>query len=225
MTEAERAAALLSPISPPPSRFAIHRNNVSQSLIEVLETGFPVTRHLLGEEFFAATALSFLRQHPPRSPLLMLYGIDFPDFLRRFQPAQPFPYLPDLAALEQALRESYHAADAQPMAAEALAKITDAHRLILAPTVRLVRSDWPIWSIWTTKGEAPLPATEGTDVVILRPGFDPQPHPLPPGGGRLLAALLAGQTLRQALSDAPTDFNLTAVFTLLLHGNGLVSLT
>jgi hypothetical protein len=224
MTEAERAAALLRPEGPP-SRFAIHRNNVTQNLIAALEAGFPVTRRLLGEAFFAATALTFLRRHPPRSPLLMLYGADFPDFLRRFQPAQPFPYLPDVAALEQALRESYHAADAPPIATETLALITEAHRLTLAPSLRLVRSDWPIWSIWTTKGEVPLPATQGTDVVILRPGFDPQPHPLPPGGGRFLAALLAGQTLRQALSAAPSDFDLTAVLTLLLRGDGLVSLT
>jgi hypothetical protein len=224
MTQAQLAAALLNRSGSPLSRFAIHRNNVTQSLIDALQAGFPVTQHLLGEAFFAATARTFLRQHPPRSPILMLYGADFPDFLRSFAPVQAWPYLADLAALEQAMRESYHAAGAPPIAPETLSQITETHHLTLAPALRLVRSDWPIWAIWTTKGEAPLPTSQGTDVLILRPGFDPAPHPLAPSEGRFLAALLAGQDLGQALNGAPKDFNLTAVLTLLLQGNGLVSL-
>lgn len=225
MNEAETAAALLSPVNPPLSRFAIHRNNLTQSLIAALEAGFPVTRRLVGDDFFAEMARVFLRQNPPRNPLLMLYGADFPDFLRGFGPVQSLPYLADLAALEQGLRESYHAADAQPILPETLSQVTQANRLTFAPALRLVRSDWPIWSIWTTRGEGPLPATQGTDVVILRGGFDPLPHPLAPGAAGFLAALLEGQSLGQALNRAPQGFDLTAVLTLLLQGNGLVSLT
>ncbi len=222
MKQTKLAAALLDPDSPLPARFAIHRNTVFHSLMAALEAGFPVTRRLVGADFFAETARIFLRQHPPRSPVLMLYGVDFPSFLQGFAPAQSLPYLPDLAALEQALRESYHAADLPAITAEAFAKLTPVQSLRLSPALRLVRSDWPIWAIWTAKGEGPLPPVDGTDVVILRPGFDPLPHPLPCGGGVFLASLLEGQSLGQALSDTPTTFNLTAVLTLLLRGNGVV---
>ncbi len=223
MTHARLAAALLEADAVPQPRFAIHRNNVTHSLIKALEEGFPVTRRLVGSDFFTAMARVFVRQHPPRNPLLMLYGIDFPAFLRTFAPAQSLPYLSDLAALEQALRESYHAADATPIPPDAFAALTETHRVTLAPALRLIRSDWPIWSIWTTGGEAPLPPTESTDVVVLRPGFDAIPHPLPAGGGRFLGALLDGQSLGRALSAAPENLDLTAILTLLLHGNGLVS--
>lgn len=225
MSQALLAKALLDPNAVPQPRFAIHRNNVLQSLIAALEAGFPVTRRLVGNDFFTAMARIFVHQHPPDSALMMLYGVDFPRFLQNFAPLESLPYLPDLATLEQALRESYHAADATPIPPEVFATLTEAHRLTLAPALRLIRSDWPIWAIWTTGGAAPLPRTESTDVIILRPGFDPVPHPLPAGGGPFIGALLQGQSLGQALSSAPRTLDLTSVLTLLLHGNGLVSLT
>lgn len=224
MRQSDFAKALLDPEHPAPPRFSVHRNSVTLSLIAALETGFPVTRHLVGPEFFAATAGAFLRQHPPTSPILMLYGADFPRFLQDFLPAQSLPYLPDLARLEQALRESYHAADSTALPPAALKNLSLAHRLTFAPALRLVRSDWPVWAIWTSRGENPPPEVHSGDVLVLRHGFDPAPHPLPPGSGAVLQALLNRETVQAALSFAPEGFDLAPLLTLLLCENGLVSL-
>jgi len=68
-------------------RFAVYRNNVAIGLIEALEARFPVVRRLVGEEFFTAMARVFVQAHPPRSPLLMIYGDSFPQFIAGFGPA------------------------------------------------------------------------------------------------------------------------------------------
>ena len=226
MTEADLAAALLGPDSRTHGpRFAIHRNNVTRSLIEALSAGFPMTRRLVGDDFFAHMALQFMRQHPPHGPVMMLYGANFPAFLSGFAPVTALPYLPDVAALEQALRESYHAADVPAISLESVSGLRDAHHLTLAPSLRLIRSKWPIWAIWKASGVAPLPQAPGTDTVVLRPGFDPEPHPLPPGGGAFLATLLAGANLGQARAAGAEDLDLGAVLTLLLDGKALISLS
>ena len=241
MTEAAFAAALLDPGrptpdwvvrpdgQPAPKRFAVYRNNVAVSLTEALQTAFPVVRKLVGEAFFAAMAGAFLRDHPPQSRIMMLYGDALADFLTVFPPVAHLAYLPDVARLEQALRESYHAADAPAIAPDVLAAMPEATlhlaRLTLAPALRLIRSPWPIHAIWRANaqgGPAPRPGAE--DVVILRPDFDPSPHLLPTGGGTFVAALLAGATLTEALSSSP-DLDLPAILTLLLDGGAIVGLS
>ena len=228
MTEAEFATALLDPSHPVPAhqhrRFAVYRNNVAVGLTEALRAGFPVVETLVGERFFAAMAGVFLRQHPPQGRIMMLYGDALPGFIGQFPPVAAYPYLADVARLEQALRESYHAADSTPLPGADLAALPEqallAARIRLAPALRLIRSPWPIHAIWAANG-GPA-ATGGTqDVVILRPDFDPRPHLLPAGGGALIESLLTGAPLVDALTAAGPDLDLPAVLTLLLTGGAI----
>ncbi len=205
-------------------RLSVYANGVTKSLISVLEAGFPVIRQLVGSAFFAEMALIFVRSHPPKSRMMMLYSTEFAVFLQDFPPVATLPYLPDMARLEQALRESYHAADALPMDPDALSGMTETHRLHFAPSLRIVRSTWPILAVWRAHvgGIAP---NGPADVVILRPGFDPAPHALPIGGATLLEALLSGATLGHALSISPPELDLAAVLTLLLNEKALIGLS
>lgn len=238
-------AALLDPEAPVPAglvdaegapagkRFDVYRNNVAVSLTEALEVAFPVVRKLVGDEFFKAMAGVFLRRHPPTSPILALYGADFPRFLRGFKPAASLGYLPDVARLEQAIRESFHAADtlpADPARLQALAP--DAlirARLTLAPSLRLIRSPWPIHGIWrfNTEAGAPQPPGEAQDVLITRTDYDPRPHLLPPGGADFVEALQSGDSFGAALGKARTvarDFDLTATLGLLIGGEAITDI-
>lgn len=218
---------------PAGARFSVYRNNVAASLTEALEVGFPAILSLIGSENFKTVAGLFLRQHPPRSPMIMVYGADFPDFLGHFEPLKHIAYLPDVARLEQALRHSYHAADADTIDPNALAALPHealaASRLILAPSLRLVRSRWPIHAIWSYALDetSSKPKNEAQDVLIARPAYDPECRTLPPGSGRFIANILDGNTLgdafEKAMHDAP-EFDLTQLLTMLLDTGSITEI-
>ncbi|WP_323766265.1 DNA-binding domain-containing protein [Marinovum sp.] len=213
-------------------RYDVYRNNIASSLGEALKTGFPAVAKLLGVDNFTNLAALYLRQEPPRSPRMMHYGAGFGDFLENFTPLAKYPYLGDVARLEYALRESYHAADALPLDPAALALEPEAlmaARLSLAPSLRLLRSRYPVVSIWRYNmvPGSPKPPPAAEDALILRAEFDPEPHVLPEGGAAFIAALQSDKTLGQAyeaaLALAP-EVDLGAVLSLLISGNALTDL-
>lgn len=213
---------------PAPRRFAVYRNNVAVGLTKALEDAFPVVRALVGDAFFAAMAGVFLRAHPPQSPVLMTYGAAFPAFLEGFGPVSRLTYLPDVARLEQAMRESYHASDAQAVGVAEIAALGLEALMMrpvrLAPALRVIRSDWPILSIWAANrkgGTAPVNRAE--DVLILRPDFDPEPVLLPSSGVAMLAALMEGKPMGAALSLGPED-EAGALLSLLLSGQAITEI-
>ncbi|MEM7428620.1 MAG: DNA-binding domain-containing protein [Pseudomonadota bacterium] len=205
---------------PAPKRFAVYRNNVTVSLVEALATAFPVIQKIVGEEFFAAMAREFVRQSPPSTPLLMLYGEDFPGFIEQFGPVSHLPYLASVARLEQYRREAYHAADADPLPPDFLSAIP-AEALgtavfALHPSVRLLGETYPALSLWewnTTADQSTQPdlPEHGEAVLIARPELTVEMRRLPPGGLDFLAALAAGQPLGMAAEAgaADPDFDLT----------------
>lgn len=237
--EAGFAQALLDPGVPIPDgvtdpkgrpdakRFNVYRNNVVVGLCDALEQSFPVIRQLVGDEFFRETSRVFVREHPPTSPLLWRYGAEFPDFLRNFPPARDLPYLGDVAHLEQCLRESYHAADEQPIAPEVLADIGPdllvSCRFRLAASAILIESAWPIWSIWQVNRGAEMKVTmRAEEVLVARKDYDPLPLLLPTGGAALIAALAAGYNLGDALGTLNQAVDLAAVMTILMTSGVLV---
>ena len=163
---ADFAAALLAPEgacpeglvtangSDPAVRFAVYRNNVQSSLVDALADSYPVLVQLVGAAFFRAMALVYVRQAPPRTPLLVDYGGDFADFVEGFAPAASVPYLAAVTRLERARVQAYHAADSQPLTAEqltaALAKpetLGDL-RLSLHASVAVLSAPYALVSIW-----------------------------------------------------------------------------
>ncbi|MFV0386775.1 DNA-binding domain-containing protein [Paracoccus sp. (in: a-proteobacteria)] len=126
-------------------RFAVYRNNVAHSLGRALAQRYPVIERLVGEEFFAAMARSFIAVHPPRTPVLQEWGAEFARFLRGFPPVATLPYLPDVARLEWVRGLAYHAADARPILPASLAR---RRVLRLHPSLSLLRLAHPAVSIW-----------------------------------------------------------------------------
>ena len=189
-------------------RFDVYRNNVAVSLTEALVTAFPTIYSLVGDQFFRAMAGVYLRQHPPSSPLMMFYGDEMPTFLEAFEPAKGLPYLPDAARVDLALRHAYHAADAAPIAAEALQIAPEelmASRVELAPAVQVIASAYPIHGIWSLARGGAKPPAAAQDVLISRPAFDPEIDLLPPNGAAFLAALMNNATIEEALDISSLD--------------------
>lgn len=218
---------------PAGKRFDVYRNNVAVSLTEALRTAFPIVRKLLGDQNFDAISGVYLRQHPPKSPLLMFYGEDMPQFLASFPPVQKWGYLPDVARLELALRRAYHAEDAGPIDPGALQAIAPdalvATRVALAPAACVIRSPWPVHGIWqfNMQDGAPQPANRAEDVLVARPGFDPAIYLLPMGGGAFVDALSAGEPIGVAYDAALTktaEFDLPNTLGTLLAAEAITAL-
>jgi len=79
----DREAAVPAPLSCKAGgvqcrRFGVYRNNVYASLIEVLTGRFPVFARLVGDEFFRAMARVYIEREPPRSAVLLRYGVRLP---------------------------------------------------------------------------------------------------------------------------------------------------
>jgi len=205
---------------PSAKRFSVYRNNVTVSLVEALMATFPAIVMIVGEEFFRAAASIYVRQDPPKSPVLISYGSGFPGFLETFEPAADLPYLADVARIEMAWVEAYHAFDQPVLRAEDLAAIPterladislDAH-----PSSRVIRSDYPIVTIWTMNrgGEVrPVDMSISESALVTRSAMDVEVRRLPDGGGTFLLALCEGKTLGDAAELAASghpEFDLSA---------------
>ncbi|HYM98712.1 MAG TPA: DNA-binding domain-containing protein [Aestuariivirgaceae bacterium] len=202
-------------------RYNVYRNNVTVSLINALAAAFPATMHITGTDFFRAMARFHVRATPPSSPLLFEYGRDFPDFIERYEYAQPMPWLADVARIERAWLDAYHAADTEPLAPQAMASISP-ERLadtILIPhfATRILRSCYPAVTIFAANRiDGPvdrIEATEPEDALVTRPHLQVIVRRLPPGGLVFLTRLIAGEPLGAAavaaLADSPI-FDLSA---------------
>lgn len=219
--------------SDPARRFGVYRNNVIVSLVGALADTFPVLRQLVGDEFFDAMAGLYVREHPPVSPVLAHYGEGFADWLAAFAPAQGLPYLPDMARLECLRVAAYHAADAEPLAAEAIAlRLADpaslpGSRLRLHPSCGVLRSDFAVHALWAAHqqdGEWPaIELDQPCAVLVLR---DPADEVLVVGlddsAADFIDALRDGGTLADALQRAP-GLDLASTLALLLRHGAIVA--
>src|SRR5712692_4219564 len=172
----------------PVRRFAVHRNNMVAGLVKALKSRFPVVEKIVGKEFFAAMARVFVAERPPRSPVLAIYGDEFATFIAAFEPARELAYLADVARLEAARTRAYHAADATPVDAGRFAALDPRTiagiRIEMHPSVEIVRSPYPIVTIWAmNSGEqelAPIADWRGQDALVVRPYLDVLVRMLPP---------------------------------------------
>lgn len=218
----------------PAARLRLYGNHVMTSLGEALGATFPVVRRLVGADFFAGMTRAFIRRHPPTSPCLFEYGEELPGFIASHAPAASLPYLADVARLEWAMNHAYYgevepALDAGSLTALAPKRLA-AIRFRLQPGCRVVRSEWPIDSIWRANqsdgdGSGVVLSAGARTVLVWRQGDDAVFRRLDPAVAAFIVALAKGVTLagaaEQAIASAP-EFDLAAALQLLL-GNGLVS--
>jgi hypothetical protein len=125
--------------------------------------------------------------------------------------------LVDVARLENAWVEAYHAEDAIAAAVGDLAALSPdclpGTRIAFHPGARLLRFATQAASIWASAqgGDQPPASTEGTaeDALITRPDCDVRVRVLPPLGFDFALSLREGATLVEAvaaLDDPAFDF-------------------
>lgn len=202
-------------------RYNVYRNNVTVSLTDALAAIYPAVQRITGVEFFRAMARSHIRQTPPRSPLLFEYGRDFPAFAEGYAYAQDMPWLADTARIERAWLDAYHAADAPPLPAEALAGVPPERLADLVfrphPATGIVRSRYAAVTIFAANRDAQpvgmINAAVPEDALITRPALDVVVRRLPAGAALFLEQLMAGAPLGAAATAACAphpDFDLAS---------------
>src|SRR3546814_7707816 len=170
----------------------------------------------------------FAAATPPSSPVLLHYGAEFPDFIASFPPADSLPYLADVARIERAATEAYHECEAIPLILSALADVPPDRapmlRFRLHPSLRLVRSPYPAFTIWrmnTADGTpAPVNLSKAQDAMVLRPDAEVDVRQILPARYAFVTALGQGLMLSQAMEPAllPAGaFDLPATLWALFH--------
>jgi len=244
--QAEFAAALNDPAAsvpgavagpdggPAPRRFAVYRNNLIAGLVDVVAGMYPAVKRIVGEDFFEAMARAYVRAEPPTSPVLLEYGNNFVDFISGFEPAASLPYLADVARIEWAWHEAYHAADAVSLGPDRFAAIAEGDlpglTFSLHPSLRVVRSAYPALTIWrmNASDEPVVPVdlgAGGEDTLIVRPEAMVDVRSLPAGGATFIETLADSGTLSEAAARAAEfddEFDLAANIAGLIDGGAVI---
>lgn len=249
MSQLEIAKALLYPDlgapaglvawngSDPAHRFLIYRNNYIVSLVDALADTFDVTRQLVGEEFFRAMARLYAYAHPHRSPMMVSYGADFPDFIQDFPPAAELPYLADVARLEYRRVVAYHAADVPGVESEAIVTALEDEialstlTVTLHPSLSVLPSNAAIASLWAAHHGFLLLSAVSPDVaevaLILRNGLNVEVLQISEAAGVFICELQSGACFGRAAAEAMTvdaDFELGSTLGLLLQKSAITAL-
>lgn len=216
------------------SRFGVYRNNVIASLIGAVSARYPVVRRLLWDDAFDRVAHRYVLSEPPRSPVLLDYGATFPQFLRAVGQGVAASYLADVAEIESARTRAYHAADMEPLRPEAFNAFCPDEwpglRVILHPSVALLKSGFPAVSIWQanlTANDNRLDVWKPECALIARPHWQVEVRIIPARVYAFIAALADGHTVGASIALASAgapDFDLPDCFNVLISSGIAVGL-
>ncbi len=175
-TEAQRQQALLAALRtpcPPPGPLApthpahallrdhgwepdamglrAYQLNAQAHATQVLQQTFPTVLAMVGEEALSHLAQRCWQHHPPTSGDLGQWRSHLPDELAASEALQAWPWLADVARLDDARHQCAQAANAE-LDADSLQRLGDTAptrlRLRLKPGTQLLSSRWPAGAFW-----------------------------------------------------------------------------
>lgn len=133
-------------------RLNIYRNSQITVRLNALSEIYTVCEQLVGNDFFSAMANRYLEDISCHQPDISEIGNHFPEFIATFPHARSVPYLSDVARLEQAWHRTFLAADVGVFDLNTFAMQSEATQMLsqvrLNPSAQLLRSAFPILSIW-----------------------------------------------------------------------------
>ncbi len=201
-------------------RFNIYRNNFVVLNGDALADMYPVIQQLIGEQAFRMLATRYVRECPPLERTLLLYGDRFAEFLTGIPELSALPYLPDVARLEYAWTDAYHAEDAVPLTPQQVAEIAPNEfgetYLKPHPSLHCIRSPYPLFRIWnshqSSQPEEPIALSEGSsNVLVIRPDVEVKVREIGDGEAALLQSLIRGDQVETAVEialEADPEFDL-----------------
>lgn len=143
-----------------------HANTICHARLVALEDSFPLTRAEIGEDRFNALSREYVETAEAKACDLAQIGHHFAPFL---QNAKMPAAIVDLAAIEWAWLESYHAADASPLTLEAMSALAETDLLnlavILHPSARICSLRAPLTPLLAHLAEEAKPSA----ILVIRP--------------------------------------------------------
>jgi hypothetical protein len=156
-------------------RIGIYADAYFYRVLDCLVEDFPATLAVLGADNFAALVKEYLLEHPPTEPSIAYAGLYLADFLNDHPLAERWPFIADLARLERAVLDVFHAADAPALRLETLQAVPSeewpALKLRTHPAVEIVHSEWQIADVLHTVEQGRQwtdPEHEDASVLVWR---------------------------------------------------------
>ena len=213
---------------------AAYQGNASATAERVLAAAYPTVKAMLGDEALALLARQLWHHHPPTEGDLTAWGQALPDWLANLPEVQEWPYLPDGARLDWARHTAEQASDVlfEPDSLALLGTQDPTHlRLELRPGLSVIRSDWPVVTLWQVhqadmldKLREALAAQQAETAVVWRPQWRAEVLAVPEAMVDWMSALAPSATqaapcLSTLLDNAHADFDLAQWLGLALqHG-------
>jgi hypothetical protein len=194
-------------------RFETYRNNAWQFFATALEQTYPVLQRRVGREFFRQLAHEYRAAHPSKSGDLHWVGADYAEWLENRMAGSGYEWLADLARLEWAVAEASVAAVSPAASLAELAQfdadVLTELRLTLQPSVRLVASACPVWSVWQANQRddaEPIDLEQDSEHCVIACIDDrPVVYRIDASDFRVVEQLARGEMLGAALDAAGTD--------------------
>ncbi len=200
-------------------RLQVYNGGYLSRLQEVLETDYPALRHLLGDPAFRALVAAFVVGHPSRHPNLNRFGLPLPAFVARRRKLPHRAFAAEVATLERAVSTAFDAPEFRPLDLQELAAVPPSRwataRFTANPSVQVLTFRFPTngWYQAFLDEQAPSPpAPAATALCVYRKDQKVWRMKLSPGMHSVLAALLAGRPLGEALGTADGEADVMATF-------------
>ena len=158
-------------------RTNIYANAYFCRLLECLKEEFPAILAVVGSDDFADLVRDYLVWRPPTEPSIFYAGRYLDEFLRNHRLTERWPFIPELARLERATLESFHAPDVPTFTDEAMRAIPAEQwptiELRVHPGVEILRGEWRVTEILSAVEQGDKwvePAQEANETIVWRRG-------------------------------------------------------
>jgi len=132
-------------------QLSVYRSSIFGGLKKALAETYPVTKSLVGDDFFNMMLGQYIKKHPCKVQDLNDYGQELPIFIENLKQAKAVPYLADMARLEWFYNIAFNA-KVQENNLSDLSLLTIEQQLHmklgLANGGALIHSQYPIDEIW-----------------------------------------------------------------------------
>jgi len=132
-------------------QLSIYRTSIFGGLKKALVETFPVTKQLVGDDFFNAMTGRYIARFPCQVQDLNDYGESLAEFIRDLKHARSVPYLADMAKLEWSVNLAYNT-KIQQANLDKLSSLSEQQQLNitlhLANGSSLLHLSYPVDKIW-----------------------------------------------------------------------------